>query len=175
MQRATHFCRGKTGLKISFDCLGSQHHNVLNFSHNFDVLLPSGGVHWRFQQPPLQQVLNALPLKSGFENTNAPCLPLEKWLKTKSKHLHSIHGSLLPDTTTRYLSVFMTSSTIRSTRRFDEMCIKVKNLTKFLFQSCNVVLLPVKSLRESVQLLPSKFEYSGPMDLTQVILHMVFS
>ena len=37
-----------------------------------------------------------------------------------------------------------------------------------IFQSCNVVLLPVKSLRESVQLLPSKFEYSGPMDLTQV-------
>ena len=52
---------------------------------------------------------------------------------------------------------------------------KWKNLTKCLFQSCNVVLLPVKSLRESVQLLPSKFEYSGPMDLTQVILHMVFS
>ena len=38
-------------------------------------------------------------------------------------------------------------------------------------QFCNIVLLPVKSLRESVQLIPSQFEYSGPMDLTQVISH----
>ena len=82
---------------------------------------------------------------------------------------------LLPDTTTRYLSVSMTSSGIPLTHRLGEKRPKL-NLQIFdekIFQSCNVVLLPVKSLRESVQLLPSQFEYSGPMDLTQVIIHAV--
>ena len=69
----------------------------------------------------------------------------------------------------------MTSSGIPLTHRLGKKRLKL-NLQIFdgkIFQSCNVVLLPVKSLRESVQLLPSQFEYLGPMDLTQVIIHSV--
>ena len=69
----------------------------------------------------------------------------------------------------------MTSSGIPLTHRLGEKRPKL-NLQIFdekIFQSCNIVLLPVKSLRESVQLLPSQFEYSGPMDLTQVIIRSV--
>ena len=86
---------------------------------------------------------------------------------------------LLSDTTTRYLSVSMTSSGIPLTHRLGrkqmlrcEIVLRCATLCYVvldeIFQSCNVVLLPVKSLRESVQLLPSNFDYSGPMDLTQV-------
>ena len=68
----------------------------------------------------------------------------------------------------------MTSSGIHLTHRFGGKRQKQKlQIYNKIFQSCNVVLLPVKSLRESVQLLPSQFEYSGPMDLTQVIIRSV--
>ena len=75
----------------------------------------------------------------------------------------------------------MTSSGIPLTHRLEkheviyfQTRVEVMKTIIYLYESpqfCYIVLLPVKSLRESVQLIPSQFEYSGPMDLTQVIFH----
>jgi len=67
------------------------------------------------------------------------------------------------------------SNSILYSRYYNQIfeCVYDFKWYPFDTQSCNVVLLPVKSLRESVQLLPSKFEYSGPMDLTQFTIKKI--